>query len=311
MAHKSDEGLGLQPLERLPTAIGAVIGVVATGFEVWAIVRFLGSAESAPLQLFKNYLYVSFFALVILFLAAAWYHYRLIIRVGELTSREAAIRLQHYMAEEVRRCAADPGEYDWQSFANASHKVKEFLAQRLPDVRCSLTVKMVAGSRLRAVFRDPDQEIGQRCLGDDIALHDSHVYMSFRAQPRGEKRWVYVRDSENVASRPYVDRARSCGFRSVVAFPLREPAQFPRSSNAPGMDVAGIRGFWSLDSDEPDAFLDLFRADKVRRHTDNDGKGLMPRADIQAFYGIADCLATILMLMDAAAVSTKGNNAIP
>ena len=256
----------------------------------------------------SSYIWTSSGAIVILGLIAAWYHHRLGIRVGEVRVREAAIRLQHSIAEEVRRCAADPSKYQWAAFESASHKIKEFLAQRLPGVECSITVKKIEGTRLRAVFRDEEQDVTRRCAGDDLPLTESHVYRSFRAYPRGEKRWVYVRDTENVppADRSYSERAKACGFRSVVAFPLREPVQLSRPGAPAGIDVAGLRGFWSLDVDEPDAFVDLFRADRLRKHRDNDGKGLGPRADIQAFYGIADCMATILMLMDS--VATKGDS---
>lgn len=310
MSHKSDEGLGLQPLERLPTAIAGVIGFGAVIVEIWHLFHFFldatGDGNSA-LHVLSAYLWTSLAAIMILGLTAAWYHHRLGVRVGELRVREAAIQLQHLLAEEVRRCAADPRKYEWKSFETASHRIREFLALRLPGVQCSITVKKVEGSRLRAVFRDPDQDLAQRLSSNDLPLTDSHVYRSFRVYSRGQKRWVYIRDTDNVppADRAYSERARTCGFRSVIAFPLREPVKMT------GADVAGLRGFWSLDADDANAFIDLFRADRLRRHGDNDGKGLMPRADIQAFYGVADCIATILMLMDSAAATEGEEDANP
>ena len=184
MSHKSDEGLGLQPLERLPTLIAAAIGFCAVIVEIWHLFHFLLGVtgdEDSPTHVFSAYLWTSFSAVIILGLTAAWYHHRLGIRVGELRVREAAIQLQHLLAEEVRRCAADPRKYEWKNFETASHRIREFLALRLPGVQCSITVKKVEGSRLRAVFRDPDHDFAERTSSNDLPLTDSHGYRSFRA----------------------------------------------------------------------------------------------------------------------------------
>jgi hypothetical protein len=311
VSHKSDEGLGLQPLERLPAFILGVVGFGIAVGELWHLYHFItdvAGSSGDPIHTLASYVWTSFGTLIILGWIATWYYHRLGIRVGELRVREAAIQLQHKLAEEVRRCAADPQRYEWADFELASGQIKQFLAQRLPGVGCSITIKMIEGAQLRAVFRDCEQDRTQRSVGNLLPLHDSHVYRSFRAIPRGQKRWVYVRDTENVADRSYAERAKACGFRSVAAFPLREPVEHLESPTPHmGIDVAGLLGFWSLDANEPDAFIDLFRADRLKRHHDNDGKGLEPRADIQAFYGIADCIATILMLKQtAAAAKTEG-----
>jgi hypothetical protein len=305
---KSDEGLGLQPLERLPGQIAALVGIFALGIELVSVFRFfLGTAgvEGNPIHAFASYLWASLALVVILGLISAWFHHRLGVRVAELRMLEAAIRLQHGIAEEVRLCAADPRSYKWD---NAGQKITEFLAERLPGVALSLTVKVTDRGRLRAVFRGGNQDQSQRVGSNDIELNDSHVYRSFRGFARGQKRWVYVRDTDNVspADRTYAERARACGFRSVVAFPLREPVKPSDLTVTGSMDIAGLLGFWSIDSEQPDAFVDLFRKERLGKNPDNEGKGLRPRADIQAFYGIADCMATILMLRDLAAVEGDG-----
>jgi hypothetical protein len=153
---------------------------------------------------------------------------------------------------------------------------------------------------LLAIFRDEGQDRAARAHGDRLALAASYVYRSFDGHTRAQKRWVYVRDTEEIpADKAYRDRAREGGFRTILAFPLRAPFELNLRDRAGGAQAAAsIRGFLSFDAEDPGAFLGLFHTLFPKGRVDNEGRGLKPREEIQAFYGLADSIATMAMLKE-------------
>jgi len=126
---------------------------------------------------------------------------------------------------------------------------------------------------------------------------DSVVYQRFE-QP-GARRHVLVRDTDRVSELKYRDRAKMCGYRSVVAFPLREPMILPENGGATatgGVAYASLIGFLAIDAPHTDGFAALFSTPPPGSQTREDGEDLEACPDIDLFYGLADALATILVL---------------
>jgi hypothetical protein len=59
----------------------------------------------------------------------------------------------------------------------------------------------------------------------------------------------------------------------------------------------------SLDADDPNAFDALFRGPPDKREWSNDGANLTLGIDSELYYGIADSVATVLMLSKKLSIS--------
>jgi hypothetical protein len=90
----------------------------------------------------------------------------------------------------------------------------------------------------------------------------------------------------------FKDRAWERGYRSTIAFPLRLPVIKATSPNK----YSDLVGFLSMDSPQPAAFDPLFRPVEPNAEFGNQGESMKPLAEVELFYGIADSVATILML---------------
>jgi len=169
-------------------------------------------------------------------------------------------------------------------------------------------VKRVEKRRLIKVFRD-DEQHEKRIVGDRISLEESPVFMRFSQGPAGKK-IVYISDTEQMTllEDKFRSRASVCGYRSILAFPLRMPRAFPRDgseSTAEGEDsvkIANLLGFFSIDTPDVGTLDGLLEGSRSIRDDDREPKG-----DLDIFYGLADSMATILMLVSEAATQGGGN----
>jgi len=222
-----------------------------------------------------------------------------------------ASRIQHEMSEAVRRCAADPRTYNVGEDLNRVMSILlEYLRMRLGDAPYAITVKRIepGRGRLVRVFRDGGQRLDRRSKGDDVSFEDSPVYMRFlKASP--EKRVTFIGDTDQVPilEDSFRDRARACGYRTVIGFPLRLPVELePAIDSGPAHDVkfANLLGFFSIDAPHVGAFEGLLLP--PGRGTVNRDDDREPRNDLDIFYGLADSVATILMLTSPVGAMGKG-----
>lgn len=63
-----------------------------------------------------------------------------------------------------------------------------------------------------------------------------------------------------------------------------------------GVSYANLIGFLAIDAPGVDGFAELFKPLPVGAQRHEDGEDLEPHEDIDFFYGLADALATILVL---------------
>jgi hypothetical protein len=217
--------------------------------------------------------------------------------------RELGIQLQHQIAEVVRTSVGlrkDGKRFDCKTdLRRIGELVNKYLRQRLGEDDYAITVKHIKDSRLRTIFRDSGQHEDVRKLGDDIAYKDSYVFSSFQAQTDNPTKFVLVRDVQLLDERDHAfkDRATNCGFRSVVGFPLRSPILPDENGEEGELKCAKLLGFISIDSGRPDAFDALFDQPQATGEAQrNDGGDLSPLPDTELFYGLADSIATIIVL---------------
>jgi hypothetical protein len=231
----------------------------------------------------------------------------------EIETREIAIVLQHHMAEEVRRCADLRARYNCdRGLERVVEDIRKFLRRRLGagDGAFSVTVKHLVGEppdrTLQMVFRDGSQDLDRRNSGNSLKLAQSHIYASFSVETEDRRRWVLVRDVQELpgSEKAFKERAHLGRFRSIVAFPLRLP--LPSQTGTRAIKTADLFGFLSIDSSEPNAFDNLFVLNDRTGDPRNDGENFTACEDMELFYGMADSIATILMLRDSPNSTVKG-----
>jgi hypothetical protein len=314
------EGRWLDTVWSLITGVGGILG----GADL--LIR-LRHWVHGPLAQFELYLWLSLAVLSMntvlwVVLYRTMRHYVNLVDRRTKLGRQAA-EVQHRMAEAVRRCAHDATTYDLQKDAlRVMAQLMQYLRLRLGhDGRFSITVKRIVPGkgRLQKVFRDPDQPTETRGHWDDIPIEESPVYVRFNVLTN-TKRIVFIGDTNNVPATEdgFRGRAQHCGYRTVIAFPLRLPAPMRQDGDADGLrrsgelKVATLLGFFSIDAPDVGAFEELLKPAEKKKNgegpTRDDDRE--PRDDLDVFYGIADSLATILVLTSAAsetrARATKG-----
>lgn len=225
---------------------------------------------------------------------------RVEIRERTIDTQHRMIRLQHRMSEEVRRAAELRQGFDCRQGLHAiGTELIAILRQRLGGEGYAVTVKHanLPGQKLESIFRDGGQDLNKRRVWDSTPLVDSVVYQRFE-QP-GMRRYVLIRDTDRVSELKYRQRAKDCGYRSVIAFPLREPMIIPENGGADGPGAptyANLIGFLAVDAPGVGGFDGLFRPPTAGAQRREDGEDLDPCQDMDFFYGLADALATILVL---------------
>jgi hypothetical protein len=225
--------------------------------------------------------------------------------------------IQHAMAEVVRSYTVGNGDTlpveigKHAKFQELVGELREYLREIVGEHNISIVVKYMKpapdGSEpiLTAVFRSigADQDRGER--KNTMTLEESVVFKRFWDAKTRRLRRVVIRDIEKLETgigqvlntdtaklhQDYKAYAERCGYRSVLAFPLREP-HIPRP-----YDYAGVRGFLSFDCPDPNAFDRLFKT-ATGVADDNDGCHLEDRKCLQLFFGLADSISTIAMLLD-------------
>ena len=275
--------------------------------------RFAADTEQGRFQVF---LWVSFISVTVS--SSLWMvlystvrqdlgHSRRRARLGAQASK-----IQHEMAEAVRRCAAGAKSYDIsEDLRHVMALLSEHLRKRLGEAPYAITIKQTEprSGRLRKVFRDGSQKLGVRAAGDDIKLEESPIYARFAKASRAKK-MVYTGNTDQIPilEESFRVRAQTCGYRTVIGFPLRFPVILETETGAvPGssdeVNFANLMGFFSIDAPRPGAFEGLLKRPKgapregtVLRDDDRE-----PQDDLDVFYGLADSIATILMLTSAAA----------
>ncbi|MGC9984100.1 MAG: hypothetical protein ABSF35_10745 [Polyangia bacterium] len=282
------------------------------------------------------YLWVSFGALLF-GIALFWALYDQMWNIrdevnGKLRQAQDSVdtisHVNHMMAEAVRQYAIETaaGDYPGRPQLDRVHDdahlraalgedLNRFLAGYLGNSKITIRVKLAdpgieadAEASLLAVFTYSPKDEGKR-REERMKDSESLVFMRFKEAKEPIKR-VMIRDTKRLetdvtktSSREEATRnamyqkyAERCGFRSVLAFPLREP--IPRGKVQRTLTITPVRGFLSLDSMEPDAFVALF-SPRQDQPDDNDGTNLDDSGKLQLFFGLADSLASVAVLLDS------------
>jgi hypothetical protein len=313
----------------------SLIGYISVAVSLTTLVRWVTESWPGHIE-FIVYIFVTYAATVMLF--AAWIavarsvHYR-VKGVGEQIDLMA--EAQHKLAEVVRRHAVSAEsrvqlDQDTALRDTFSSKILPYLAKKLGRQDITAAVKYAGRSmpavdaapgaprtprQLTAVFRYPSVEGRSSQRPQMMDGDESFVYWSFCETDR-RKQWVVIRDTEKLAggesvsvdisdrNHRYKLHATKCGFRSVIAFPLREPEALGAGTAAAPVKirVSNILGFLSFDCPDPDGFDPLFApmSRKERKAMDNEGTKLKATKELEFFYGLADTLATLAVLGDKA-----------
>ena len=259
-------------VETLFSAVG-VIGLLVTGADILTRLHVWVHGQLAQFALF---LWVSLIVLSVNSVAWVVLYRRMRHEVNLVTRRtelgRQAAEVQHRMAEAVRRCAHDAATYDLQKdIVRVMAQLLTYLRLRLGERKLCITVKRTvpgANGRLQKVFRDADQDLETRCRWDDIALDDSAVYRRFTVTTNTRK-VVFIGDTNTMPATEdsFRDRAKVCGYRTVIGFPLRLPAPIglegtDDSRKTSELKVANLLGFLSIDAPDVEAFEGLLKPKK-------------------------------------------------
>lgn len=121
-----------------------------------------------------------------------------------------------------------------------------------------------------------------------------HGFAANDANQQASYRWVLARDVRRLDEtwgRQILSRGNVRKYRSTIAFPLRYPSHGPSSAQ-----VAQLVGFLSIDCPDPDAFDGLFDLADGKVEPGVHGEGFVEHEDMNLFFGLADSVATILVL---------------
>ncbi len=197
----------------------------------------------------------------------------------------------HRTVEEVRRAVLDPQEVKW-------HRPLDLLRTYVKDYydvgEVCITVKALRNGKLVTLARvgEPDGNRGPE--GSEQQASESFVYATFSAPTKTKyKQQIVIQDAWNLPVRnaEYIDRAMLCGFRSIIAFPLRGPREMPSEPYTTNQ----VFGFLAFDSPKPNAF-DRWFDEKVPDH-DWGQQNLTPKRSFDVFYGVADAAATMAKVL--------------
>ena len=274
---------------------------------------------------FVFYIAATYGISAILFAWLFWLTTKVLDTAGHVSSERAIMAgLQHKLAEVVRsHVVAFVNHQSAKDLQNDS-ELRDVLGRRLLDYLdvklgrndFSVTVKYAfqvepganppSTPRLRAVFRHVHDGSKREQRRDDQDTDQSVVFMNFRHADRRVRRVIIcdthdldVSGSHGVDSsrrhEEYKAYAARCGFRSVVAFPLREPSDVKQSV----LTFSPILGFLSIDCDDPNAFDKLFKPNGKKET--NDGQHLDDTDDLEFLFAVADSVATLAMLNERTA----------
>jgi len=293
-------------------SISAFIGYVGLAVGITKIVREMTQAWPGH-QEFRFYLYISYFvstflvASLIVLARQIWHHL-----YDSNDQRAVTMGIQHRLAEVVRRYAsvamnrpatAQRLLNDDIELHEVFGSVMKFLQKRLNRTDIVIAVKYIRGPKedrvIDAVIRHPPQD-GTSLRSQSLKADASVVYMHFLEGNRQVQRVIIEDvmnlDTEAVAGEAQASRheayklyAKKCKFRSVLAFPLRQPKPLTGE-----LEASGIIGFLSFDCPDPNAFDELFLRTSAK--PTNDGRHLKDSTDLQFFFGLADSLATLAVL---------------
>lgn len=288
------------------TAVTGLVVKIAEKYEAQPeLVVYLSATYSATMLLFLGWVLV----------------YRKVQVVLARTRQEVGqiSKIHHKMAEIVRSAAinrAGGGLKELQKLTDVFTLLQGDLPTYL-DVKfgrkdISVTVKYAVGGnageppKLRALFRRIANRDRHNRL-DEMNLEDSVVFARFQSADRSVQRIIIcdtkklntdaagVSADDKKRNEAYRIYAKDCGFRSVLAFPLRAPKQ----EGGGDLKVNAFRGFISLDCPAPDAFEPIFGV-PMFGPGDNNGSHYRDTEELNFFFGLADSLATLAMLFDEA-----------
>lgn len=292
----------------------AIVAVVS------AIGLFLGLIEvearfaQAGNPLFLSYLWTTFASSVV-FVALSAILLQRLLRSHQDAAREAddrakdraltdrAMVVQHRMAEAVQHSAAQRGNYDIGHRLERvlGSELREYLKARLGNNKFYCTVKRIlpledGGYCLADVFRDAEQDTTTRPRRQKENADSNYLYHRFKCAGIADSKQIYIPDVERAqVFDQLATRAHTRGYRSVLAFPLNQPA-LPSTATP---DLNRLVGFLGLDSPEPYVFDSFFEILRNSGASDDSGRSEIvykPLDELNLFYGIADSVATILML---------------
>jgi len=266
---------------------------------------------SANLDGLRFYLWVSYTTVALLFVGWATLSTKLRVDLADarrqVSVRDEGLHVQHQMVEVVRACvglkeSGKPIVYQEQ-LLRIGELLKTYLRKRLPSQEFAVTIKVVDkredGDRLKAIFRDGAQDPTRRLPGNDISLSASCIFSRFKSEPNEPQKSVLIRDVgrlEDERDRDFRARAEKAGFQSVIGFPLRNPVGLTEGTDFGVLKCASIFGFLSIDSPLVAAFDELFSSPESGPDERNYGSDRTALADMDLFYGIADAVATLVML---------------
>jgi hypothetical protein len=259
-------------------------------------------APNAPA--FLSYVWTTFIVSCLFIAATSILLQRLLRRhedIGKLNARlDRAVVIHHHMAETVRIAAAKGDTLDLSACLDRvlGQELREYLKDRLGNYKIHCTVKRIlppvsGGFQLIDVFRDSEQSVSSRPPGVPESADDNYIYSLFKNASINDAKQIYIPDVNSAGIwKTLSERAHSRGYKSVLAFPLNLPVGPPRLDRTVG--------FLGLDSPEPHAFDKLFDSSRKRGAADSvagpDGV-YKPLEELNFLYGLADSVATILMLV--------------
>jgi len=283
-------------------ALGGYVGLALTATDIF----FRVTSVQQPLDRFRLYLWISYFTVLLLFVGWATLGSKLRVDLADVLSqirvRDQGLHLQHMMAETVRACADLRRRREIINYENQLRRIadllKKYLAARLPGFEFSVTVKRVEGDHLKVIFRDGGQDPALRAPGNDIPLRGSCIFDRFQSEQKEPHKRVVVRDVQLLEDqhKDFKARAEKAKFRSVIGFPLRNPVHIADGADLGPLKCASIFGFLSVDSPKPNAFDGLFSSPNKNAPQRNDGNDRTDLADMDLFFGLADSIATLVML---------------
>lgn len=233
-------------------------------------------------------------------------------KVEQRLLRDRAMQLQHRMAEGVRVAAdeavkaAAAGKLSAISVNACVDRVIggelcEYLKARLGNHEFHCTIKRISrpsasvGFDLKDEYRDGGQNVSTRPGHSSEPADQNYIYLRFLEPGKDDAKQIYIPSiqSSNAMNR-LKTRAHERGYDSMLAFPLN----LPHPSHPLGL--GRLVGFLGLDSPDPHAFDGLFSFSKKSDLASSNGSvdGVYtPLDELHLLYGLADSIATILMLV--------------
>jgi hypothetical protein len=254
---------------------------------------------------FLSYVWVTFLSSTLFIATTMLLLQRLLRRHEEIaklgSQRDRAMRLQHQMAEAVRVAAAGKeGELVKTCVDRVlGGELTEYLKARLGGSEFHCTIKRISGQRegggylLNDEFRDDGQNGTTRPRDTVEKAEENYIYGRFKRAGINDSKQIYIPEvAASNSGDALIERARQRGYRAILVFPLNLP------DKSSGLDR--LVGFVGIDSPTPHAFDGFFefsgKGDSAASIAGVDGI-YRPREELHLLYGLADAIATILMLI--------------